>query len=88
MSIRTKLIWESPAERLRGDDGIAELCRKEGIAQSLYYIWSKAFMEAGERRLTGDTARAATSDEVKNLRLPDNHQDNDEAEDHKNEPDN
>src|SRR3546814_2271313 len=45
---------------LRGDDSIAELCRKEGIAQSLYYTWSKAFMEAGKRRLAGDTARAAT----------------------------
>ena len=53
---------------LRGDDSIAELCRKEGIAQSLYYVWSKEFMEAGKRRLAGDTARAATSDEVKDLR--------------------
>ena len=44
---------------LRGDDSIAELCRKEGIAQSLYYTWSKEFMEAGKRRLAGDTARAA-----------------------------
>ena len=55
-------------EGLRGDDSIAELCRKEGIAQSLYYSWSKEFMEAGKRRLAGDTARAATSDEVKELR--------------------
>jgi transposase len=38
-------------EGLRGDDSIAELCRKEGIAQSLYYVWSKEFMEAGKRRL-------------------------------------
>ena len=53
---------------LRGDDSIAELCRKEGIAQSLYYVWSKEFLEAGKRRLAGDTARAATSDEVKDLR--------------------
>ena len=53
---------------LRGDDSIAELCRKEGIAQSLYYVWSKEFMEAGKRRLAGDTARAATTDEVKDLR--------------------
>ena len=53
---------------LRGDDSIAELCRREGIAQSLYYTWSKEFMEAGKRRLAGDTARAATSDEVKVLR--------------------
>jgi len=55
-------------EGLRGDDSIAELCRREGIAQSLYYTWSKEFMEAGKRRLAGDTARAATSDEVKDLR--------------------
>ena len=53
---------------LRGDDSIAEMCRKEGIAQSLYYVWSKEFMEAGKRRLAGDTVRAATSDEVKDLR--------------------
>ncbi|MGV0821169.1 IS3 family transposase [Martelella sp. AMO21009] len=53
---------------LRGEDSIAELCRKEGIAQSLYYTWSKEFMEAGKRRLAGDTARAATTDEVKELR--------------------
>eukprot|EP01013_Petalomonas_cantuscygni_P000694 TRINITY_DN10700_c0_g1_i2.p3 TRINITY_DN10700_c0_g1~~TRINITY_DN10700_c0_g1_i2.p3 ORF type:complete len:125 (+),score=24.05 TRINITY_DN10700_c0_g1_i2:72-446(+) len=53
---------------LRGDDSIAELCRREGIAQSLYYTWSRKFMEAGKRRLAGDTARAATSDEVKDLR--------------------
>ena len=53
---------------LRGDDSIAELCRREGIAQSLYYVWSKEFLEAGKRRLAGDTARAATSDEVKVLR--------------------
>ncbi len=49
---------------LRGEDSIAELCRKEGIAQSLYYTWSKEFLEAGKRRLAGDTARAATSGEV------------------------
>lgn len=53
---------------LRGEDSIAELCRREGIAQSLYYTWSKEFMEAGKRRLAGDTARAASSDEVKDLR--------------------
>jgi transposase len=53
---------------LRGEDSIAELCRKEGIAQSLYYTWSKELMEAGKRRLAGDTARAATTDEVKDLR--------------------
>jgi len=55
-------------EGLRGEDSIAELCRKEGIAQSLYYTWSKEFMEAGKRRLAGDTARAASTDEVKDLR--------------------
>ena len=53
---------------LRGEDSIAELCRREGIAQSLYYVWSKEFLEAGKRRLAGDTSRAATSDEVKELR--------------------
>jgi len=53
---------------LRGEAGIAELCRSEGIAESLYYTWSKEFLEAGKRRLAGDTARAATSGEVKDLR--------------------
>ena len=53
---------------LRGDHSIAELCRKEGIAQSMYYSWSKEFIEAGKQRLAGDTARAATTDEVKDLR--------------------
>jgi transposase len=53
---------------LRGEDSIAELCRKEGIAQSLYYSWSKEFLEAGKKRLAGDVARQATSTEVKNLR--------------------
>ena len=53
---------------LRGEDGIAELCRREGIVQNLYYRWSKEFLEAGKKRLAGDTARAATSDEVKDLR--------------------
>ena len=50
---------------LRGEDSVAELCRKEGINQNLYYRWSKDFLEAGKKRLTGDTAREATSDEVK-----------------------
>src|ERR1035438_4269590 len=45
---------------LRGETSIAELCRREGIAESLYYAWSKEFLEAGKRRLAGDTARAAT----------------------------
>src|SRR5881227_2880325 len=55
-------------EGLRGEDSIAELCRKEGINQNLYYRWSKEFLEAGKKRLAGDTARAATSDEVRDLR--------------------
>jgi transposase len=55
-------------EGLRGEDSIAELCRREGIAQSLYYSWSKEFLEAGKRRLAGDTARQATAPEVKDLR--------------------
>ena len=53
---------------LRGEDSIAELCRREGIVENLYYRWSKEFLEAGKKRLSGDTARAATSDEVKELR--------------------
>ena len=53
---------------LRGEDSIAELCRREGIAQSMYYVWSKEFLEAGKRRLAGDTARAATNSEVKDLK--------------------
>ena len=55
-------------EGLRGEDSIAELCRREGIAQSLYYKWSKEFLEAGKKRLSGDTERQATSSEVKELR--------------------
>ena len=55
-------------EGLRGEDSIAELCRREGISSSMYYGWSKEFLEAGKRRLAGDTARAATTDEVKDLR--------------------
>ena len=55
-------------EGLRGEESIAELCRREGIVSSMYYGWSKEFLEAGKRRLAGDTARAATSDEVKDLR--------------------
>lgn len=53
---------------LRGEYSIAELCRREGIAESLYYSWSKEFLEAGKRRLAGDTARSATSNEVRDLR--------------------
>ena len=55
-------------EGLRGEESIAELCRREGIASSMYYGWSKEFLEAGKKRLAGDTARAATPDEVKDLR--------------------
>jgi transposase len=53
---------------LRGEHSIAEICRREGIAECLYYSWSKEFLEAGKRRLAGDTARAATSNEVRDLR--------------------
>ena len=53
---------------LRGEESIAALCRREAIAESLYYNWSKEFLEAGKKRLAGDTARAATTDEVKVLR--------------------
>src|SRR3974377_2065875 len=55
-------------EGLRGEDSIAELCRKEGIVQNLYYLWSEQFLAAGKKRLAVDTAREATSDEVKDLR--------------------
>jgi transposase len=55
-------------EGLRGEESIAELCREEGINQNLYYRWSKEFLEAGKKRLGGDTAREATSDEVQSLR--------------------
>ena len=53
---------------LRGEYAIAELCRREGIAESLYYSWSKEFLEAGKKRLAGDTERQASSGEVKELR--------------------
>jgi transposase len=55
-------------EGLRGEESIAALCRREGIASNLYYRWSKEFLEAGKKRLNGDTVREATSDEVKVLR--------------------
>ena len=55
-------------EGLRGEDTISELCRKEGINPNVYYRWSKEFLEAGKKRLAGDTVREATSDEVKELR--------------------
>lgn len=53
---------------LRGEHSIAELCRREGIAESLYYAWSKEFLEAGKKRLAGDTERQASSGEVAGLR--------------------
>ena len=55
-------------EGLRGEDSIAELCRREDINSNVYYRWSKEFLEAGKKRLSGDTVREATSDEVKQLR--------------------
>src|SRR5262249_21853345 len=55
-------------EGLRGEDSIAELCRREGIVQNLYYRWSKDFLEAGKKRLAGETARAARAEEGKDLR--------------------
>jgi len=55
-------------EGLKGEEGIAEICRREGIAPSMYYKWSKGFLEAGKRQLNGDTKREATSDEVTQLR--------------------
>ncbi|SVB57575.1 uncharacterized protein METZ01_LOCUS210429 [marine metagenome] len=55
-------------EGLRGEDSIAELCRREGINSNVYYRWSKEFLEAGKKRLSGDVTREATSDEVKELR--------------------
>jgi len=56
-------------EGRRGEDSIAELCRKEGVNQNLYYRWPKEFLEAGKKRLAGDTAREANSEEVKGLRI-------------------
>ena len=55
-------------EGLRGEETIAELCRREGISPNLYYNWSKEFLEAGKRRLTGNTKRQADSSEVRHLR--------------------
>ena len=53
---------------MRGETTIAELCRKEGLSQALYYKWSKDFMEAGKKRLSGDTMREANTSEVKELK--------------------
>ena len=55
-------------EGLRGEESIAALCRREGLAPNLYYRWSKEFLEAGKKRLLGDTTREATSTEVQDLR--------------------
>ncbi len=55
-------------EGLKGEESVAELCRREGISPNLYYTWSKEFLEAGKRRLQGDTKREATSGEVVSLR--------------------
>jgi transposase len=57
---------------LRGDESIAELCRREGLSQSMYYKWSKEFMEAGKQRLAGNTKRQADSTDVKDLRKQNN----------------
>jgi len=55
-------------EGLRGEDSIATICRREGINPNLYYRWSKGFLEGGKKRLSGDTQREATTDEVTLLR--------------------
>ena len=55
-------------EGLRGEDSVAELCRREGINPNVYYRWSKEFMEAGKKRLAGDTVREANTDEVTGLK--------------------
>jgi len=55
-------------EGLKGEESIAAICRREGMAPSLYYKWSKSFLEAGKKRLKGDTMREANSDEVSELR--------------------
>ena len=71
---RTRRIFSSEEkirivlEGMRGESSVAELCRREGIASNLYYRWSKEFLEAGKKRLNGDTVREATSLEVKGLR--------------------
>ena len=58
---------------LRGEESVAELCRKEGIHQNLYYRWSREFLEAGKKRLEGDTMREASTTEVKELRKENAH---------------
>ena len=74
--IKRRTRWKFSAEEkirivlegLRGEYSIAELCRREGIAQGLYHTWSKAFMETGKRRLSRDTERQATTGEVTGLK--------------------
>ncbi len=61
---KERIVWEG----LRGEESIAELCRREGIPSNLYYWWSKDFLQAGKKRLAGDTKREATSSEVTELR--------------------
>ncbi len=61
---KIRIVLEGP----RGEDSIAELCRREGISQNLYCRWSKEFLEAGKKRLAGDAVREATSGEVRVLR--------------------
>jgi transposase len=55
-------------EGLRGEDSVAAICRKHGIVESVFYKWNKEFLEAGKKRLAGDTTREATLDEVAELR--------------------
>lgn len=55
-------------EGLRGEESISELCRREGMSPSIYYKWSKSFLEAGKKRLLGDTKRGVSSDEVRELK--------------------
>ncbi len=66
-------------EGLRGEESIATLCRKEGLAPNLYYRWSKEFLEAGKKRLVGDTSREATAPEVTDLRKENSRQERSRA---------
>ena len=65
---RRQFSSEGKIRGLRGEDSIAELCRREGVRSAMHYGWSKEFLDAGKRRLAGEPAQAATSDEVKELR--------------------
>jgi transposase len=66
--IKRKTRRKFNSEEMKGEESIAAICRREGIAPSLYYKWSKTFLQAGKRRLDGDTVREANSDEVSELR--------------------